>query len=340
MHQAFCIQGCVSRLPRKRIDPSGAGGRVPDEAVSVFIRDQGILPVQRGNCNLRSASGGFLFHIVFQRENHPVRYREAGCLQIHQSAGQLKVLRCGRPASENQHMPAGNPVQQSLPLFFGQGSRIHVIHDNHSECVQQFPLLRKGFRIKRHRLPVFIAQQRIVFLGDIQVRKVPRPGGKNADHHRGRIDNPFRRRVHRQQRFPVPEDFRRKGFLPRPGCHRQHNSPFTACGNENSGFKPVIFHFIGVGVHRHGPFQVFPGISHRHPHGYGFPVGNPSVISQKHLRFQGRILHFRVQSPGKSRPAPRKQAYNQYEGRKPSGYPTHKRPSCSGIAVLSHLCDP
>ena len=104
-------------------------------------------------------------------------------------------------------MTPGDPVLQGLLLFFRQGRRIHVVQHDHAEGIQQLRFLRQRLRGQGDGLPVFIAGKHVVLLVDVQVRQVPRPGGKNADHHRGRIDNPFRRRIHRQQRFPVPEDF-------------------------------------------------------------------------------------------------------------------------------------
>ena len=301
MQDAFSVQGSVPGLPGQRTDPPGTCALHPYQAVSVLVRDQGVGSFRYVHGGFRCPAGRFQIQIVFKRRDYTVRYAEFPGPQACQFPGQHKVPGSGCPAAENQDMAPPYPVAQRLLLFFGQTFRIRIIQDDHSEAVQQFFFRRQGFRFQRHRLPVFIAVQRVVFLVDVEVRKVLRPGRQYADHHGGRVDHAFRLCVDSQDGFPVPEDFNREHFLPCLGRNRQHHGPFPACGNGNFRFKPVVFLLVHISVDRQGSFQVLPGVPHRHPYGKCLPIGNPSVIPQQYLRRQGRVFHLGVHAFRKSR---------------------------------------
>ena len=157
----------------------------------ISIGNQGILPFQDSQGNLRRMAGRLLPRIVLQGVHHTIRYREVSRPQSGHVTAQRKIPGSGGSTAADQHAAVLHPLAQRLFLFFRQARGICIVQDDHRERIQQFPVFRQGLRRQRHRLPVFITVQCVILLRDIQVRQVPGPGGEHADHHGGWIDDVF-----------------------------------------------------------------------------------------------------------------------------------------------------
>ena len=341
MHHGYGVQGRVAGFPGEGVDPAGADGFPPEEAGAFFIRGQGLGAGEAGQGGFRMPAGGFLAQEAFQGGGHAAGDREVFRPQGRQVSQEGQVLRGGPAAAAQEHMTPGDPVLQGLLLFFRQGRRIHVVQHDHAEGIQQLRFLRQRLRGQGDGLPVFIAGQHVVLLVDVQVRQVPRPGAQHADHHRGGVDDPRRRRVHRQQLLPALQDFHGEHILLVLNGDRQHHRALSAGGHGDLCLIPVVFQPADVGVDRQRSFQIFRGGAHRDPHGDRLSVGDPPVVAQLHLRRQGRVRHLCVQAFRQGGGEAREQAQNQSEGQQPSEFLSHTFPpvlSCGCFAAVCHDC--
>ena len=320
VHQALRVQHRVPGFPGGDVNTPRPVPDLPDQAVPLCIRNQGLLPGDLRQGHLRVASRGLPAQEAFQGFVHAVGNREILRFQPGDVPQESQVPGSGGSSAAQQNMPFPHPVLQRALLFLRQQRRIRIVQHHHPEGIQQFGILRHSLRRQRDGLPELIAAQRVILLADVQHGQVLRPAGIHADHHGGGVDHALRRSVHRADHLAVLQNLRRKDFLQRSRLYGQHHRALPAPGHEDLRFKPVVFQHGGVGVHGQHALQIRPVVADGHPHGNRLPVGDFSVISQPDGHVQLIVGNLGMDSlRPRGAKAGQQQAQNQSEGGQPSG---------------------